>query len=412
MRKFELKSSQGLLRRGVIRTSHGEIETPAFVPVGTQASIKSLTPDELKEIGVSVFFVNAYHMWLRPGEKVVEKVGGVHRFSGWEGPIMTDSGGFQVFSLGAGMEHGVGKMSNIFLEENATVKVKRKGGEEPFRLKIGEDGVSFRSHLDGSILKLTPEKSIEIQSRLGSDILLTFDECTSPLHDERYTEVSMERTGRWAERSLAKFKLLTKRGDKKLLYGIVQGGTWSRLRKKSAEVIGSLDFDGYAIGGSLGHSKRDMWQILETTVPFLEPEKPRHLLGIGEVEDVFEIVERGVDTFDAILPTRLARMGQVFTRDRKLKSERGGRWKFRVDITNSQFRDDSKVIDNECGCYTCRRGFSRAYLCHLFRSRELLGYRLATIHNLWFYMRLVDEVREAIEEGRFRYLKRKWLGHS
>lgn len=409
--KFSIYKRRGLARSGVVETKHGQIKTPSFVPVGTQATVKALSPQDLRLIGTQVFIVNTYHLFLRPGEKVVKKLGGLHRFALWDGPLMTDSGGFQIFSLGAGMEHQVGKMSNIFVGEDLDreKKVEKHKKEDSYRLNIDEDGVTFKSHLDGSVLKLTPERSIKIQHELGADIILALDECTSPLHSYEYTKVSTRRTSSWAERSIIAHKKLSEPSGDQSIYAVIQGGRWKGLREESAKKIGMMNFDGFAIGGSLGKSKQEMWKILEWVIPLLPEGKPRHLLGVGEIADIFEVVERGVDTFDAIIPTRLARMGYIFTRDISLANATLSKWKFRVDITNSRFCTDPKPISKTCGCFTCTNGFSRGYLCHLFRTKELLGYRLATIHNLWFYERLMDQIREAIEEGTFESLKKDWL---
>jgi len=381
-------------RVGVLQTPHGIVETPAFIAVATQASVKSLTPRDLEEIGVQIIIANSYHLHLRPGEDLIFELGGLHKFMGWSGPLMTDSGGFQVFSLGAGMEQGVGKIASIFPEEGRPLPRGEKS-----RVRIDEDGVEFRSHLDGSILRLTPEKVIEIQAKLGADIILTLDECTSPLHDYEYTKEAMGRTHRWALRAFKKYAEI-QRDSKQALFGIVQGGAYRDLREESAKFIGSLGFDGIAIGGSLGRSKREMHDVLEWTIPLLPEEKPRHLLGIGEVEDVFEIVGRGVDLFDCAAPTRMARNGALLVK---------GEEKFRLNICNSRYKDDPRPLEEGCKCYTCRN-FSRAYLRHLFLAKELLAYKLATIHNLHFVVSLMKEVREAIRDRRFLELKERWMG--
>jgi queuine tRNA-ribosyltransferase/7-cyano-7-deazaguanine tRNA-ribosyltransferase len=292
------------------------------------------------------------------------------------------------------MEQGVGKIASIFPEEGRPLPRGEKS-----RVRIDEDGVEFRSHLDGSILRLTPEKVIEIQAKLGADIILTLDECTSPLHDYEYTKEAMGRTHRWALRAFKKYAEI-QRDSKQALFGIVQGGAYRDLREESAKFIGSLGFDGIAIGGSLGRSKREMHDVLEWTIPLLPEEKPRHLLGIGEVEDVFEIVGRGVDLFDCAAPTRMARNGALLVK---------GEEKFRLNICNSRYKDDPRPLEEGCKCYTCRN-FSRAYLRHLFLAKELLAYKLATIHNLHFVVSLMKEVREAIRDRRFLELKERWMG--
>ncbi|MFA6437314.1 MAG: tRNA guanosine(34) transglycosylase Tgt [Candidatus Paceibacterota bacterium] len=405
MSNFDFKilktSRKSLARRGVIVTPHGEIETPAFVPVATQAALKGLSPDELKSLEVQIIFANTYHLFLRPGESIVKKMGGLHKFMNWNGPIITDSGGFQVFSLGAGLEEGVGKIASIFPEEklnkisnykfqisnksqilNSKFKIQNSNNKN--RIKITEDGVEFRSHIDGQKILLTPEKSIQIQRDLGADFILAFDECTSPLADYEYTKSSMERTHRWATRSLNAFKIPNSKFKiQQRIYGIVQGGAYRDLREESAKFIGKMDFFGIAIGGSLGKSKKDMHNILDWTVPLLPEKKPRHLLGIGGIEDILEGVKRGVDTFDCVEPTRIARNGNLLTK------------KGRLNILNARYRTDKNPIEKGCQCYTCQN-HSRAYLRHLFWAKEMLGPRLATIHNLHFMMKLMKEIRENI----------------
>jgi queuine tRNA-ribosyltransferase/7-cyano-7-deazaguanine tRNA-ribosyltransferase len=289
----------------------------------------------------------------------------------------------------------VGKIASIFPEEGGRPMPR---GEKS-RVRISEEGVEFRSHLDGSILRLTPEKAMEIQAKLGADIILVLDECTSPLHDYDYTKEAMGRTHRWAVRALKKYAEI-RRDSKQALFGIVQGGAYRDLREESARFIGGLDFDGIAIGGSLGRSKSEMHDVLDWTIPLLPEGKPRHLLGIGEVEDIFEIVERGVDLFDCAAPTRMARNGALLVK---------GEEKFRLNICNARYKDDPMPIEESCGCYTCQN-FSRAYLRHLFLANELLAYRLTTIHNLYFVVKLMREIRGAIRDGRFPKLKRRWVG--
>jgi queuine tRNA-ribosyltransferase/7-cyano-7-deazaguanine tRNA-ribosyltransferase len=397
MGRFEFKiiARDGEARAGRLKTPHGSIETPSFVAVGTQATVKAVSPEELKEIGIQVIIANTYHLHLQPGEDLIERMGGLHRFMNWDGPLMTDSGGFQVFSLGAGKEHGVGKIAPIFPEErDRGGHLKAKG--KPL-VEVDEEGVEFISYLDGSRHQFTPEGVIEIERRLGADIILVLDECTSPLHDYDYTKAAMERTHRWARRALEEFK---RTGDgKQALFGIVQGGAYRDLREESAKFISSLDFDGYAIGGSLGKSKQEMHQVLEWAVPLLPEDKPRHLLGIGEVEDIFAAVERGIDLFDCVAPTRMARNGTLFTREGE---------RFRMHIRNAKYKEDPRPIEEGCGCYTCRH-YSRAYLRHLFEAKEILAMRLATIHNLYFLESLMRQIRAAIEEGHFAELKGEWL---
>jgi tRNA-guanine transglycosylase len=378
----ELTRQPGSLARlGRIETAHGPIETPAFLPVGTQATVKTLTPDELIALGAQAILANTYHLFLRPGPDLIEQLGGLHRFMGWTGPIMTDSGGYQAFSLGFALEHGVGKIAKMFpgSAEAPTKPVKKK------LARIDENGVVFASHLDGSRQVLTPESSIRVQQQLGSDLVLAFDECTSPLSSYAYTREALERTHRWAIRCLDAWAA-GRPGQG--LYGIVQGGAYSDLREASAAFIGGLPFDGLAIGGSLGRSKSDMHEILEWTVPRLPANRPRHLLGIGDPEDLMACVARGIDTFDCVAPTRLARHGSLYTAQGRL------------NIQNAAHRQSTEPIEPGCSCYTCQT-FDRAYLRHLFVAEEILGYRLATIHNLHFILRLMDRIRQSIGEGTF-----------
>lgn len=359
---FELlkKDPHSRARVGVFHTPHGPIPTPVFAPVGTQATVKAVSPRELQELGASLILANTYHLYLRPGPDTIADLGGLHRFMGWDGPIMTDSGGFQVFSLA--------------------------------RLRaVDRIGVRFRSHLDGSEHLLTPEKAIEIQEKLGADIILCLDECPEPL-DYDYNLQALERTHHWAERC----RRAHTRHDQ-ALFGIVQGGAFADLRRRSAEFIVSLDFPGYSIGGlSVGEPKEVMHEMLEVTVPLLPEDKPRHLLGVGSPEDIFEGVARGIDIFDCVLPTRTARNGAVFTRTGRL------------NLRNARYAADPDPIEEGCGCYTCRH-FSRAYLRHLIMAKEILGLRLATVHNLHFMLNLMREIREAIVAGTFSTLKEEFL---
>jgi queuine tRNA-ribosyltransferase len=356
------KDKKTQARTGVIRTSHGDIQTPSFVPVGTQATVKSLTPEELNTIGVQLFFVNTYHMYLRPGIEIVKKAGGLHKFMHWNRPLMTDSGGFQVFSL----------------------------AQKASLVKITDDGVEFQSHWDGSKHFFTPESSIKWQSELGSDIHIAFDDCTPYGVNHEKAKKSLERTHAWAKRSLAAHK-------NGALYGSIQGSVFEDLRKESAKFISSMDFDGIAIGGvSVGESKKEMANVLDWVAPLLPDDKPRHLLGVGEIDDIFTLIEHGIDTFDCVQPTRLARVGILYEQHSQ------------IDITKSLYADDFGPIEKGCSCYTCKN-FTRAYIHHLFHVKELLGYRLATIHNLYFIDRLVSDIRKSIQDNSFLELKRAWL---
>lgn len=386
-------SARSRARAGLLRVPHGTIETPAFMVVGTQATVKGLTPADLRGLGVQIVLANTYHLYLRPGAELIAELGGLHRFMGWDGPIITDSGGYQVFSLGVALEHGVGKQIGTFPAEDA------RGGGRPrpsrgqkLRLaRVDDEGVTFTSHLDGSTHRLTPETSIGIQQKLGADIILAFDEPTSPLHDLDYTCQAMERTHRWADRCLA----ARTRVDQ-ALFGIVQGGAFREPREASARFMAARPFDGFAVGGSLGESKQDMHAVLEWTVPHLLEDKPRHLLGIGEPDDLLESVERGIDLFDCVAPTRHARHGVLYTHTGK------------INITNAGFREDARPPEPGCGCPTCTR-FSRAYLRHLFVAEELLSYRLATLHNLYFILSLVRDVRQAIVDDQLEAYREQFL---
>ena len=347
-------------RAGCISTPHGDISTPAFAPVGTQATVKALDPRDLRELGAELILSNTYHLYLRPGADLVAEMGGLHSFMGWEAPILTDSGGFQVFSLA----------------DNR---------------RVTDEGVEFRSHIDGSRHLFTPEMVVHAQEQLGADIIMVLDECATP-DDRGYNEQALERTHAWAERCL---KAQT-RSDQ-ALFGIVQGGVFADLRRESAEHLVGLDFPGYAIGGlSVGETKEQMYAMLDITTPLLPEDKPRYLMGVGAPEDLLEGVARGVDMFDCVLPTRLARNAALFTRSG------------RINIRNAQFERDARPIEEGCRCYTCR-SFSRAYLRHLFKTKELLAPRLATIHNVQFLLTLMQEIREAIAGGRFQTLKNGFL---
>lgn len=359
--QVEGRCPESWARAGVMRTPHGEIPTPVFAPVGTQATVKSLSPRELQELGVTLILANTYHLYLRPGPEVIASLGGIGPFMGWEGPIMTDSGGFQLFSL----EH---------------------------LRRVDNEGVTFRSHLDGSEQHLTPERVIEVQGLLGADLALCLDICTPYPSSREQCETDLKRTHHWAARSLKAHI----RSDQ-ALFGIVQGGTYAELREESARFFAGLDFPGYSIGGlSVGEPKEIMHQMLEVTVPFLPEDKPRHLLGVGSPEDLFECTALGVDIFDCALPTRIARNGSLFTRQGRL------------NIRNSRYADDPAPIEEGCECYACQN-FSRAYLRHLVMAKEILGVRLATVHNLHFMLNLMGEIREAISRGDFLALKEEFL---
>lgn len=391
--KIEKKIENALGRAGILETAHGVIHTPAFVPVATKASIKSLTPEQVKDLGAEVVLGNTYHLYLQPGDETVAKAGGMGKLMNWDGPTVTDSGGFQVFSLGVAYGKEISKVVSAVNDPSLLIPERFDDNLAPRLAKIGNDGVSFKSHLDGSIHYITPEKSIEIQHNLGADIIFAFDECTSPSEDLRYQEEALGRTHRWAERSLKEHQKLNNE-NKISLFGIVQGGRDENLRKKSAEFIGSLDFDGFGIGGSF--AKEDMSSAVKWVNEILPEEKPRHLLGIGEPEDIFMGVENGVDLFDCVAPTRNARSGTLYTKNGK------------INITNSQYRDSLEPIEKDCACYTCKN-YTAAYISHLFHGKEMLAGTLATIHNLYFIINLVKQIRQSIVEGRFTEYKEEFL---
>ena len=350
-------SSEGLARCGRIHTPHGVINTPAFCPVGTMGSVKGMSPEDLEGLGVQMMLSNAYHLYLRPGHRFIEKRGGLHRFIGWDRPILTDSGGYQIFSL-SGLT------------------------------KISEEGAAFQSHIDGSRHFISPEKAIEIESSLGADIILAFDECLPYPSDYKLTAASVDRTIRWAKRSKS-----AQRGKDQSLYGIVQGGFFPDLRKVGVEGLLEIGFDGYAIGGlSVGEPQEEMLDVLDQVCPMLPSNKTVYLMGVGKPEDLVEAVWRGVDLFDCVLPTRHARTGSLFT-------ARG-----EINIKNSRYKEDDQPPDSDCACYTCRH-FSRAYLRHLFIAKEILAIRLNTLHNLYYYLWLMSGLRQAIKDrtlSRFR----------
>lgn len=380
-------------RVGTIHTLHGDIQTPAFVAVGTKGTVKSLTPEQAKETGVQTIICNTYHLYLEPGDETIKKMGGLHKAMNWNGPLMTDSGGFQVFSLGAAFGNkGVSKIAHK-KDEELLLPESRDEDDTPKIAKIDSNGVMFRDHTRGDAHYFTPEKSIDIQHNLGADIIFAFDECTSPHESLHYQKEALERTHRWAKRSL-EYHRSKENSEKQALFGIVQGGRDEALRKESAEYIGGLDFDGFGIGGSF--DKEDMNKAVEWCNNILPKEKPRHLLGIGEPEDLFMAVENGCDLFDCVVPTRIARNGGVYTKEGK------------INLMNQKFREDSAPLDEGCSCYTCKN-YSRAYVAHLFRAKEMLGATLASIHNICFLTHMVEEMRESILSGTFVQYKRDFL---
>ena len=371
---FRVTHTDARARAGVMSTAHGDVETPAFMPVGTQGAVKGVTHRDLESVGADILLSNTYHLYLRPGDDLIARRGGLHRFIGWTKPILTDSGGYQVFSLAE-------------------------------RRVITEDGARFRSHLDGSEHLLTPEKAADIQAQLGSDVSMVFDECLALPADVSAVRTSMERTLRWASRARDRFVairngrapgvVVTNPGQAQ--FGIVQGGTHLDLREESATRTVEVGFDAYAIGGlSVGEPPQTMYDVVSHTTPFLPAEQPRYLMGVGTPEDIVEAVARGVDLFDCVLPTRNARNGQLFTRHG------------RINIKNAQYAEDDGPIDSDCGCYTCRT-FSRAYLRHLYAVNEINAATLNTLHNLHFYLDTLRRIRESLKFGRFETFRYEFL---
>lgn len=396
---IERELPNALGRAGRLQTPHGVIETPAFVTVGTKATVKALTPEQVKSLGAQVVLANTYHLYLEPGAEIVATAGGLNKFMNWDGPTMTDSGGFQVFSLGAA--YGQGGISKFTRGEENSYPFTLKGSEEDQNFssplaKINEDGVTFRSHLDGSEHRLTPEKSIQIQRQLGADIIFAFDECTSPVASYDYQRAAMARTHRWAKRSLEEFERSAKLDESQALFGIVQGGRHQDLREESAQFIAKLDFAGFGIGGSF--NKDDLQTAVGWVNAILPKTKPRHLLGIGTVSDLFAGVAAGCDTFDCVAPTRMARNGTLETKQGK------------INLLNAKFKNDFSPLEADCSCYTCQN-FTKAYLAHLFRGKEMLAATLASIHNLYFYLNLVKQMRTTILADTFNQFKTDFLAN-
>lgn len=359
---YKLIHSDSRARAGTFETPHGLLQTPVFAPVGTQATVKAVTPSQLRDLGASLVLSNTYHLYLRPGAELVAEMGGLHNFMQWQAPMLTDSGGFQVFSLAASR-------------------------------KVDADGVTFKSHIDGSQHRFTPEKAIGIEELLGADIIMAFDECSQP-DDRPYVEKSIERTHAWAERCL-----IAKTRPDQALFGIIQGGIYPDLREKSARFITALDFPGYAIGGlSVGETKTQMHEILDLVDTLMPTGKPRYLMGVGSPEDLINGIRRGVDIFDCVLPTRLARHSSAFTSNG------------RINLMNAGFAHDTGPIDPDCGCYTCQT-FNRAYLRHLIVSKEMLASTLISIHNLYFLVHLVNNARQAILDNRYQVFADEFLAH-
>lgn len=386
---FTIHGRYGSARSGIITTPHGQIKTPAFIPVGTQATLKSLTPEQLQSTGAQAVLANAYHLYLRPGPEIIDQAGGLGTFMNWNGPTFTDSGGFQVMSLGEGFK----KVIDLKGEDPG-----KKLGKKDKLAWVDNNGVTFKSHLDGSEHRFNPEVSMRIQHQIGADIIFSFDELTTLHHSYDYQVESLEqRTHPWAVQSLEYHQKLTaQRADKpyQALFGVIQGAQHEDLRRKSAQFIGNLDFDGFGLGGAL--TKDGMGDIVRWMVEELPEDKPRHMLGISEPDDIFDCIENGADTFDCVSPARVGRNGALYTPTG------------RINITNAKYKSDFSVLDKDCDCYTCKN-YTRAYLNHLFRAKELLSNTLATIHNERFIVRLVDEIRASIDDQTFEQHKVAWL---
>ncbi len=388
----KIKNKRG--RVGEIKTSHGIIKTPAFIVVGTKATVKALSPEQVSSLGAEAVLANTYHLYLEPGHEIINSSGGIHNFMNWQGPTFTDSGGFQAFSLGAGFDKSVSKVTKSKDDKDnpESNNLESDPSENTPLAKVTENGVEFKSIIDGSTHHFTPEKSIEIQNNIGADIIFAFDECTSPLASYEYQIEAMDRTHRWAKRSLDYHRENGKKDQ--YLFGIVQGGRYEDLRKKSAKIIGEMDFDGYGIGGSF--DKEDMHNAVGWVADELPEDKPRHLLGIGEPMDILLGIENGMDTFDCVSPTRIARNGAYYTKDG------------RMNIMNAKYRNDFNTIDESCSCYTCKN-YTKAYISHLFRSKEIFGATLLSIHNLYFIVNLVKNAREAILQDNFEEYKDNFI---
>lgn len=394
MRDFSYKVTKKmpgtLARAGVIHTPHGDIETPAFIVVGTKATVKALTPEQIKLTGAQAVLANAYHLYLQPGSKRIDAAGGVAKFMHWDGPTFTDSGGFQVLSLGVGFK----KVITMDANANERMATARKGER---LAHVDDDGVTFKSHIDGSMHRFTPESSIEIQHEIGADIMFAFDECTSIAQPYSYQRESLHRTHAWAERCITAHEALTaQRADKpyQALFGVIQGANYQDLREEAARFMGGLPFDGYGIGGAL--EKENLGTIVKWVNTILPDDKPRHLLGLSEPDDIFIGIENGADTFDCVSPARIGRNGSLYTLDG------------RFTIKNARYADDYSSVVEGCECYTCNN-YTKAYMHHLFKAGERLSSTLATIHNEYFIVQLVKQIRSSIIDGTFAEFKTAWL---
>jgi queuine tRNA-ribosyltransferase len=395
--KVEHNLEDRLGRVGQIQTPHGVIQTPAFIPVGTKATLKSVLPESIRDLGAQAVLANAYHLYLQPGPDVVDEAGGVGKFMNWDGPTFTDSGGFQVLSLGVGFKKVIAMDEKTFQADDVIADKKERLAH------VDDDGVTFKSHLDGSMHRFTPEVSMQVQHQIGADIMFAFDECTTLHNTRKYQERALERTRLWAKRCLTEHDRLTKERSNKpyqALFGVLQGAQYEDLRRKAAQDLGSMSedgvsFDGFGIGGAL--DKETLGDILRWVNEELPQDKPRHFLGIGEPDDLFVGVENGADTFDCVAPSRQARTSSVFTKDGRL------------NISNAPHKREFIPIEDDCTCYTCRN-YTRAYLCHLFRSKEMVAATLATIHNQHFIVGLVDKMRQTIISGEFFEFKKEFMG--
>lgn len=386
---YKVKTNLGqgtLARTGVIKTPHGEIKTPAFIVVGTKATVKAMTPEQVKSVHAQAVLANAYHLYLQPGHKLIEKAGGLGKFMNWDGPTFTDSGGFQVMSLGSGFK----KVIDMSGEEAVAPKKERLAHVEA-------DGVRFKSHIDGSTHLFTPELSMQIQHGIGADIIFAFDELTSLVDPYTYQIEALSRTHKWAERCIKEMdKLRKKHADRpyQALFGVLQGANYEDLRRETAKFLGGLDFDGYGIGGAI--EKEKIGEIVRWVNEELPENKPKHMLGISEPDDIFEAIENGVDTFDCVSPTRVGRNGAFYT------------YRGRMNIKGAKYRQDFTPLLDDCSCYTCTN-YTRAYIHHLFKSNEILALTLMSLHNEHFIVKLVDDIRVSIEDGSFKKFKKAWV---
>ena len=396
---FEItgRDEKSLARVGTISTPHGQIQTPAFIPVGTKATVKSVLPESMRDLGAQALLANAYHLYLQPGPDVLDEAGGLAKFMNWDGPTITDSGGFQVLSLGVGFKKVLAMDAKTFRSDEVIA------GNKERLAHVDDEGVTFKSHLDGSMHRFTPEISMQVQHQIGADIMFAFDECTTLHNTRRYQEVAMQRTYNWGLRCLDEHKCLTDmRSDKpyQALFGVIQGAQYEDLRKKAATDFGAMEssgisYDGFGIGGAL--DKDSLGTIVKWVNEILPENKPKHLLGIGAPEDLFVGVENGIDTFDCVLASRIARTSAVYTMEG------------RFNLSNAAYKRDFNPIDDECDCYTCTH-YTRAYLHHVFRGKEIIAATLATIHNERYIVRLVDQMRQALLDGNFKDMKADFLG--